>query len=271
MTLFGLDESHWQGALDLDASDVFTKQGFVFTMAKATQGTGYKDPHYHDFRAQAQKEGALFAAYHFLESGNVAAQYRNFTEQVSDKSIPIMLDLEAGGAHLVDADEFKRLANKDGRECRLLYLPHWYWSQIGSPSLVGWTVVSSSYPSSKWQYASVLYPGKRGSGWNSYGGVKPTIWQFGSSGRVAGYSGRIDVNAFEGTREALRPFFKDYAPNLAVVKVPLPPKEVVTWRGRRVQEALQALTKATTKNPLKVKAIKAAIKSLRTIPRTPKK
>lgn len=256
MTLYGLDVSHYQGALNLDSANVFTRQGFTFIAVKATQGAGFKDPHYHTFRDQAQSEGALFAAYHFLEHGDVLGQYRNFTEQVSDKSIPIMLDVEAGGATLADARAFRNLAHADGRQCRLLYLPHWYWQTIGSPRLdgQGWVLVSSAYPSSAHQYADNLYDGRGGSGWNAYGGVKPTIWQFGSSGKVDGFSGNVDMDAFEGRRNALAVYFKDYRPAL-VPPVPVPPKKppkdiVLTLPpGQRVKD-LSKITSAKGKRAL---------------------
>jgi len=214
MTVYGLDVSHYQSpGLDLDA-DNLKRQGYQFVMVKATEGSDYRDPAYHAYRTEAQKEGMLFAAYHFLKHGDIAKQVDNFVGFVTDKSIPIMLDVESNGATVADANQFRAEMEKRGRRVTLLYLPHWYWTTLGSPSLKGWTVVSSSYPSSAHKVGSALYPGDNGAGWAAYGGVSPTIWQFASSGEVSGYAGNVDLDAFKGTLDGLigKNLFKNYGP-----------------------------------------------------------
>ena len=264
MTTFGLDVSHYQPPTQLRlAGDHLSAQGYAFVMAKASEGATYADPAYGQFRDAARRAGMLFAAYHFLSHGNFAAQAAKCSGVVNDPDIPVMIDLEAYGATLADAAAFRSEMSKRGYRVTLLYLPHWYWQRIGSPSLAGWTLVSSAYPSSKHAYGSALYPGDNGSGWEAYGGVTPTIWQFASSGQVDGYAGNVDLDAYKGTRAELAAagLFHDFAAKTMrpdpVTSKPKPPapKPPLT-RGPNVDPAIRSLRKATSR------AAKAALKTL---------
>ena len=75
----------------------------------------------------------------------------------------------------------------------LLYLPRWYWADLGSPSLaplieLGLLLVSSDYTS----YSD------SGPGWDSYGGMTPVIWQYTDGATLNGVVG-VDFNAYQGT------------------------------------------------------------------------
>lgn len=267
MTIFGLDVSHYQGSLDPDRLNL-RAQGYEFIMAKATEGTGYRDPAYHGFRAQAQLERMHFAAYHFLHGGRAAAQADYFCNFVTDPSIPIMLDLEASGAKLADANAFEAEAKKHGRRVSLLYLPHWYWQRIGEPNLAGWSgrLVASSYPSSAHKLGSALYPGPRGSGWKGYGGVTPTIWQFASSGKITGYSGNVDLDAFEGDRAQLDRLFKNYGPAAKPApKKPAPPKRVDRPNVDEAIRRINLAVKAAKGHPKVLEPLQAALDELHKI------
>ena len=70
----------------------------------------------------------------------------------------------------------------------LLYLPQWYWQQIGSPDLrpfgaSGVHLVSSNYTS----YSD------NGPGWAPYGGVTPLVWQYTDAHAINGF--KVDHNA----------------------------------------------------------------------------
>ncbi|HET8536109.1 MAG TPA: GH25 family lysozyme [Solirubrobacteraceae bacterium] len=201
---FLLDVSNFQAnGLDLDG-DNLRAQGYVAVIPKASEGATFRDSTFAGYRAQAEREGMGLAAYHFLSTAPAAEQAKTCASVVGDPSVPIMIDLEAHGATMKDARAFRSAMKALGYHVALLYLPHWYWQRIGSPSLRGWRVVSSAYQSSRHLYGSALYPGANGTGWQPYGGVKPFIWQFASSGRVDGYSGNVDLDAFEGTEAELR-------------------------------------------------------------------
>jgi Glycosyl hydrolases family 25 len=171
---------------------------------KITEGTGYVNPAAPEFKRQADTEGALLFAYHFLHQGNPAAQAAWCFAH--NGRVPLMVDCEpAGGSEpkLADLtgfiDEYRTL----GGICHLAYLPRWYWANpvnaggLGSPSLTplaerDMALVSSDY---------VPYS-DTGPGWEPYGGMIPDVWQWTS---VAHWNGRlVDRNAFKGTVAQLR-------------------------------------------------------------------
>ena len=80
-----------------------------------------------------------------------------------------------------------------GGTVHLLYLPEWYWQEQGSPSLTalasrGIVLVSSDYTN--------YLDSNVGAGWQVYGGVRPTVWQYTDRLSFNGYT--VDFNAFRG-------------------------------------------------------------------------
>jgi hypothetical protein len=68
-------------------------KGWLAFMAKATEGTTYRNPAYPAQRDEAARRGARFGAYHFLHAGNGAAQ-ADHCYQVAGKGVPLMVDVE---------------------------------------------------------------------------------------------------------------------------------------------------------------------------------
>lgn len=221
MTTYGLDISHYQARLKLSSA---RDQGYAFCMAKVTEGTTFLDPSYAGFKIAAQAEKLHFAAYHFLRSdSSPAAQAEWCVKNLGDKSIPIMLDVEAEGSSIPNLNhvrQFATMAHSLSARVSLAYIPEWYWrDDLGSPALTGIpTVVASNYVSGS-DYASRLYPGDSSSKWHGYGGQNPPILQFSADAVYTGYAGTIDVNAFRGTEDELRALnlFKDYT-NMSTLK-----------------------------------------------------
>lgn len=211
MTYFIPDVSHYQKGLSVRS---LKKQGFDALIAKCTQGVHYFDPEYNNFRLQAKKNFMPFAAYHFLEHGNVKDQVKNLAFHIHDKSIPVMVDFEPTKTSRPtwrDYTDFLRYAHEEGLVVSLTYLPHWYWEQVGAHSLENKpALVQSMYPWNNRHYASVIYHNAGSRGWEKMGGVKPTLWQFTSVAKISGFSGNVDISAFEGTQRELLKLFKDY-------------------------------------------------------------
>lgn len=197
MTIAFPDVSNHNGAMTLQPDT-------VACLAKASEGTGYRDPYYAHFKAESARVGALFGAYHFLREGDGAAQAR-FAYSVIGAGVPTMIDFEpeydADGnpislPTLADAAAFRDAFRSLGGLIRLNYLPHEYWADhLGSPSLAplaDLALVSSDYTA----YSDT------GPGWAPYGGLTPAIWQWTDS---LAYSGqRVDFNAYRGTIDQLR-------------------------------------------------------------------
>lgn len=198
MTIKGPDLSNYQGGLKIPS-------GTPFVFGKATEGTSLTDASYRDFKSQAAAIGALFAAYHFLHAGNGAAQAQHAFDVIGP-GVPTMIDFEpiknSSGAYvskptIADAVAFRDAFRKLGGLVRLNYFPHWYWQELGSPSLSALSdlaLVNSAYPSSGYSDSST--------NWNAYGGQSPALWQFTDSQSFGGKL--VDFNAFRGSVAQLK-------------------------------------------------------------------
>lgn len=187
MTLAYPDVSNHEGAMVLEP-------GTVAVCAKASEGTGYTDPYYGHYRSEASRVGALFFAYHFLHQGSGVAQ-AEYCFAVTGPGVNAMIDHEpttGSNPSVQDAVDFAVRYRQLGGLCTLDYLPHWYWQQLGSPSLqplaaAGLSLISSSYTT----YSDA------GPGWASYGGMTPVIWQYTDAFSYSGQS--VDFNAYQGS------------------------------------------------------------------------
>lgn len=182
MTIFFPDISSYEYGLSI-------APGTVAVIAKATEGTYYRDANYAGFKAQAAAVGAIFSAYHFLKAGGGAAQADYYHAWAG--AVPCMLDVETEGASkptVLDCLAFiNRLRDIGGRVWGA-YFPAWYWEQVGgSLASLGVAVVSSNYTA----YSDT------GPGWAPYGGAAPVIWQYTNAQSYGGQL--VDFNAFKGT------------------------------------------------------------------------
>jgi GH25 family lysozyme M1 (1,4-beta-N-acetylmuramidase) len=186
MTVFYVDISSFQSGINL--------AGWHAVAVKASQGTGYTDPGWGTFRTHAATVGAYFFGYHFLEQGNGSGQADHYFS-VAGRT-PCMIDFEpttGSNPQLSDAQAFCDRLRARGGVCNLVYLPRWYWGNLGQPSLNGLAnrhlhLVSSQYTG----YSD------SGPGWAPYGGMVPAVWQYTSTMRTGGFS-QVDCNAYKGT------------------------------------------------------------------------
>jgi hypothetical protein len=201
MVVYYPDIASFQSGLSLSGASA--------CVAKSTEGTGYTDPFYAGWRDEASREGIPFSAYHYLHAGNTAAQAA-YAHSVAG-STPLMLDVELNSGNLSDVIGFRDAYRALGGNLWGVYLPFWYWQQIGSPSLtgLGCALVSSSYTT----YSS------GGPGWLQYGGVFPTVWQYTDRQSFNGQS--VDFNAYRGTVDELRALWSGSAPTPTPVPTPV--------------------------------------------------
>lgn len=191
MTLYYPDIASFQAGIDLS--------GALVVCSKITEGTGYVNPYFTAFKNEAAASGSFFFAYHFLTQGNGAGQ-ASFAYSHAGK-LPLMLDFEPeknSNPTVADAVAFIDAYRKAGGICWFLYLPKWYWQQLGSPSLKPFTdrgmlLVSSAY--------TTYTDADSGAGWQSYGGMTPTVWQYSSTVNFGGIAD-VDFNAFRGSKYA---------------------------------------------------------------------
>lgn len=191
MTIFYPDISAFQGHISL--------AGTVAACAKATEDTGWTSADYAWQKGEALRDGAFFFAYHFLHAGNAAAQAQHCFNVVG-KDVGLMLDWEpTASSHpsVSDAVAFIEHYRALGGTVNLVYLPHWYWLQMGSPSLGAIAARGCYNVNSAYTNYSDNSPH-----WDSFGGLEVKVWQFTSSFHFSGQS--VDFNAFKGTVDQLK-------------------------------------------------------------------
>jgi lysozyme len=198
----GIDVSHWQGAIDWPT---VASAGKHFVFMKATESTDFVDPTYVTNRDGARTAGLFVGAYHYADPdvtpGDGAAEADHFLAiaPLSSGDLIPVLDLEETGGLTATQlqgwvrDYLGRIYERTGVRGMIYMSPafwrnkmadtHWFadngyhvlwiahWTTAGTPDL----------PANAWG----------GNGW--------TFWQYTSSGSVAGISGRVDLDRFNGT------------------------------------------------------------------------
>lgn len=192
----GIDVSHFNGQIDWPT--VAQDQDISFVFIKATQGTTYVDPMLSANASGAKNAGLKTGYYHFatLNSADVAAdasaEASFFTATISKlpkPDLPLVLDIEANQddlpptAVLTWINSFFSGLQEHGYSDYALYsytpflnanLPSNH--NLGSVRL--WIAAYVNQP------APVLP-----AGWENY-----WIWQYSSSGNIAGISGNVDLD-----------------------------------------------------------------------------
>jgi lysozyme len=191
------DVSHHNGEPDGAA-----KLGnYQFAMLKASEGTGFRDPMYERNRLYCVSSGIRFGAYHVLHGG-AALGDAAWAYRIIGAGVPTMIDCEPFPNNpppdLDDVRGFTAMYRQHGGTVHLLYLPHWYWEQLGRPDLrplaqMGLHVVSSDYGEEAARVRPYTQTGS-GPGWAPYGGVTPAVWQYTDS--------PIDLNVYPAGLEA---------------------------------------------------------------------
>jgi GH25 family lysozyme M1 (1,4-beta-N-acetylmuramidase) len=197
MTIYYPDISGYNAGVSLS--------GAPAVCIKVTEGTSYVNHDYSPAVGRAHSAGAYPFAYHFLHQGNAAGQ-ASWAHQHAG-STPLMLDFEPTGSsspQVGDATAFIDEYRKLGGIIHLNYFPHWYWQQIGSPSMQPFLsrnmfLVASGY--------TTYTDNPSGVGWLPYGGQYPSIWQYTDSQQLNGQ--QIDFNAYRGSLAQLKAMVGD--------------------------------------------------------------
>ncbi|ACU39459.1 glycoside hydrolase family 25 protein [Actinosynnema mirum] len=198
--IYGVDASNHQPHFDFAAA---RRDGIDFAFLKASEGTTFRDPNFARHLAAARAAGMLTAAYHYVRGDDVRGQLAIIRSAV-DTHTPVILDVEDGAGPLASIRELSAALVAAGYRTPLIYLPQWYWSgRMGSPDLSGLPPLwHSRYPDNVVRRKEQFALGDEY--WPSFGGLRTEIAQFTSSLAVANYpSGRIDGNAYRGSREEL--------------------------------------------------------------------
>lgn len=204
--IFGIDISNWQKGVNYGS---LSRNGIDFAIIKSTEGNSFKDGMFQTHLNGCRNAGMVVAAYHYVRGSDADAQLANI-KSIVPKGLSVILDIEDGAGDMNSIRRLLTLLVAEGYKTPLIYIPEWYWNKIGKPSLnnlpPNWW---SWYPDNSGQSRSLeqginLIPTRI---WNGFGGLPVSIIQFTSTGRIEGYSGNLDLNAYRGTKQDLQNLF----------------------------------------------------------------
>ncbi|MET9108088.1 lysozyme [Streptomyces zhihengii] len=203
----GIDVSHWQGAINWNS---VKGAGIDFAYIKATEGTTFKDSRFSANYLGSYNAGLVRGAYHFARpnASNGATQAGFFASNGGawsrdNQTLPGVLDIEhnPSGAmcYGLSSAQMRTWINdfhatykaRTGRDVVIYTTASWWNSCTGS-----WTGMAAKAPLwiAHWGVSSPNIP----AGFPTW-----TIWQYTATGRVAGVSGDVDRNKFNGSMSRL--------------------------------------------------------------------
>ncbi|MFW6694117.1 lysozyme [Streptomyces sp. MAR4 CNX-425] len=204
----GIDVSHWQGTINWTS---VRNSGIQFAWMKATEGTTYKDPSFNRNYPAAYHAGVIRGAYHFARpnSSSGAAQARFFASNGGawsrdNRTLPGVLDIESNpsGAKCYGLSEsamrnwildfYNTYKARTTRDVVIYTSPSWWNDCTGR-----WSGMANRSPLWVAHWTSAHSP-TIPSGFPFY-----TVWQYTSTGRVAGISGNVDRDKFNGSSSRL--------------------------------------------------------------------
>lgn len=172
-------------------------QGTPIVIAKATEGSSFVDSQFIYFKKEANRIGAKFLGYHWLNTADASAQAAHCYGIVGSK-IPLMIDVENGAYTPVSqVKKFVNVYRSLGGVVHLYYMPKWYWTNNGKEDLNGLVKMDMNLVSSQYTNYS-----DNGPGWQPYakGQPKPVQWQY-TDNQLYNMGMKIDFNAYLGTVE----------------------------------------------------------------------
>lgn len=198
-TVFGIDVSYFNESIDWARAKA---AGVQYAFIRVSDGTGFRDPKFASYWAGARAQGILRGAYQFFRpSQNVIAQADLLVDTMgalNDDDLPPVIDVEATGNLSPSSVAAKvtqwidRVKSRTGRT-PIIYTGKFFWRDQ-----VGGSTQNASSPLWLAQYTSSLCPDLP-LPWKTW-----TFWQYSETGKVAGISGDVDLNRFNGNLDELR-------------------------------------------------------------------
>ena len=196
MALKFIDISNWQAGLDVAA--VARNGGLGGVIVKATEGLGYVDKSCDKFVQQCIKNGVPFGFYHFGRNNNASKEaeyFRKNTSNYEGNGIPV-LDWEADQS-VAWVNEFVERYHELTGIWPWVYANAWRFNQGTVNTNCGRWV--AGYP--KNGITDIDYGLSHGCPYKVNNGLV-CAWQFSSSVKISGYSGKLDGNVFYGDLDA---------------------------------------------------------------------
>lgn len=194
----GIDVSHFQDQIDWQQ---VRSVGVIFAFIKATEGTSHSDPQFAGNWHRAKAARVLRGAYHYFHPQvDPQRQARFFLDKLNGDpgELPPVLDLEvltgaSPGQVIAGAGRWMELVAAELDRSPVLYTGSAFWRRTLNNS-----TALSDYPLWIAHYTSASNPVVPAA-WPAW-----TFWQFSQQGRVAGISGDVDLDVFNGTVDDLQ-------------------------------------------------------------------
>lgn len=201
----GIDISNHQKNMDLAA--VLKQTATDFVICKATEGTGFVDKYCDKFMVIAQNAKKQIGFYHFArpEYNTARAEADFFVRQTKgyfNKGIPVLDWESAGKSNVKWAKEWlDRVYSVTGVK-PVIYMSEsvvnaYNWKAVAEAGYGLWVARYRDYNVDRNYDMSTCGKKPVVKWWSFY-----LMWQWTSVGRLNGYSGNLDCNAFYGDRAA---------------------------------------------------------------------
>lgn len=202
----GIDVSYYQGTIDWNA---VANDGIVFAIIRVSDGNpdtvGFYDPEFVNNWDGAQAAGIIRSVYQYFRPNQDAVAQADFLISeiggaMTPGDLPPVIDVEAYGyspAQWVPAitDWVNRIETVLG-VTPIIYTGKYFWQDdVQSTAFSSYPLWHAAYPGN-WTPTSCPDIANQWSEW--------IIWQYTSSGSVAGISGNVDRNTFNGDLAALQ-------------------------------------------------------------------
>jgi len=199
-TVKGVDVSYYQGTIDWAA---VKGDGVEYAFVRVSDGTGFEDPKFQANWDGTRAAGIYRGAYQFFRPNqDPIAQADLLLSKIgtlAPDDLPPVIDVEANGglgpAAVASAVRawVDHVSAALGR-APIIYTGFFFWrDQVGAPDLTTSPLWHAQYTTAECPNIAPPWPD-----W--------AFWQFTSTGRVAGISGDVDTNRFNGTHEQLLDF-----------------------------------------------------------------
>ncbi len=198
-TVYGIDVSKWQGNIDWGA---VAGDGVRYAIIRVSDGLNTLDEKFARNWAGAREAGIRRGAYQFFRPSQDAEQQaallvRRIREEGADFEMPPVIDVEATdnrGAQAIAAG-VRTWIDHVQRElgvAPMIYTGKYFWQDN-----VGNSRDFRDYRLWHAQYTGAQCP-NIADAWDRW-----AMWQYSSTGRVAGIAGNVDQNRFNGNEAAL--------------------------------------------------------------------
>lgn len=200
-TVKGIDVSYYQGSIDWSQ---VRADGVVYAFIRVSDGTGFVDPKFETYWAGSRAAGIKHGAYQFFRPGqDPVAQADLLLAKIgyalAPDDLPPVVDVEASDGLSPAQIQAKlkvwvdRVTAAIGRE-PIIYTGFYFWrDSVGAPDY-------TSSPLWHAQYTTAACP-NIAPPWTTW-----HFWQFTSSGRVAGISGDVDIDRYNGDLASFEAF-----------------------------------------------------------------